>query len=204
MESTEWRKSEEDIKKWGKRKSVDNASTCSLVFWRRQLSRQWLDHVDSPASAPQTPDASTLSRRQKGGHKPTGRKNSKKWKETERRGRERQRNLGSKVAGPLLETTKRVLVSPFPFFRFCVRPLSSEWPLWSEVRTILPLKLWHCAQVAAGGKRAASRLVLSRLRFPQLSLQEAYSARITSPPVLTFWHPVCCLLVRWKSGLNHW
>ena len=46
-----------------KRKSVANASTCSLVFGRSQLSRPWLDHVDSqPASAPQTPGgASTLS-----------------------------------------------------------------------------------------------------------------------------------------------
>lgn len=43
----------------------------------------------------------------KGGHKPTGRKKFKKkiMKETERR--ERQRNLGSKTAGPLLSTTKR-------------------------------------------------------------------------------------------------
>lgn len=47
-------------------KHVDNASTCSLGFRRSQLSRQWLDHVGSPASAPLTP-ARPLSRGDKRG-----------------------------------------------------------------------------------------------------------------------------------------
>lgn len=76
-----------------------------------------------------------------------------------------------------------------------MRPLSSEWPLWSEVRTILPLKLWHWAQVAAE-KQLRQLLVsvcclvasafFSSPPKPQLSPQQAHSARITSPTVFTF------------------
>lgn len=98
-----------------------------------------------------------------------------------------------------------MLVSPFFLFPFCVRPLSSEWPLWSEVGTILPLKLWHSVRKLPRRKERSFSSSCSVASLPPpLSLQGAYSGRRTSPPVLTFWHPVCCFARSLEiRGLNH-
>ena len=102
-------------------------STCSC-FLQKSTFTPVVGPCGKPASVPQTPGESAHSGRQKG-HKPTEQKKS-------------ERILGSSIgiAGPLLSTTS-VFVSPsFLSFPFCVRPLS-EWPLLSEVRTILPLTI---------------------------------------------------------------
>lgn len=83
-----------------------------------------------------------------------------------------------------------------------MRPLLSEWPLWSEVRTILPLKT--LALCASCREEPAQLLVLfGRVRVLRRLFKQACSARPSSPPILTFWHPVCCSLVRCGAGLNH-
>ncbi len=108
-----------------------------------------------------------------------------------------------------------------------MRPLSSEWPLWSEVRTILPLKLWHCAQVAAEKERSfsscfvasASSAISSRGSFSannlsagphflasRLLLARSLEIRVESPGLCVctlVWSGVCVCVLRGDSLLRY-
>lgn len=101
-----------------KGKSVDNASTCSLVSLKKStFTPGWLVGPcgqPASASAPQTPGASTLSLGDKGGDEKGNnkkKKNNQKWKkETRERRRERDKRKSRNLRPQdhyFFKTTKR-------------------------------------------------------------------------------------------------